>query len=345
MKCIYCQNDCKYKEREDGSCPKCRHRFAFEPTKGDKLTDGAFKAAIDRVSALGKVKWNKEHLYYEVARKLRPGSRVGSIVCWVIGGIFVLAMLANPASVLVTVILWSLALAQTPKNEIALERSAFQDLWQRWVATHGQPPGLIVRTEAAREKRKKPLPGDIAHYSFDRAVITDRAETVDVLIANNFHFENNCAVLSIDGYPENAFDTVRAMLKKNPKLVVFALHDATVEGCTLAGRLSTSREWFASGARVVDVGLRPVHKHPFEGCWQKQSGPLLPDATLSHSERRWLERYYIELAVIRPEQIIKRLFRAISGELDAIADGQVYVDVNSFSADAGSSDGGGDSFG
>ena len=34
-----------------------------------------------------------------------------------------------------------------------------------------------------------------------------------MLLANNFHFENNCAILSIEGYPPNVFETVRAMLK------------------------------------------------------------------------------------------------------------------------------------
>ena len=43
------------------------------------------------------------------------------------------------------------------------------------------------------------LDSDIADYSFDRAVICDRARTVDLLVANNFHFENNCAVLAVDG--------------------------------------------------------------------------------------------------------------------------------------------------
>ncbi len=345
MKCIYCQNDAKYRERSDGKCPKCTHRFAFEPKKGDRLTDGGFKAAIDRVSSLGTVKWNKDHLYYELARRLRWGSKGWAIALGVAGSGFALGAVTEPSLLAATVVLWSIALVVVPKPALQLERSAFEALWQRWVSAHGQPAGLIVRTQAAPKTRKKSLPSDITHYSFDRAVITDRPETVDVLIANNFHFENNCAVLSIGGYPEHAFATVRAMLKKNPKLVVFALHDASPGGCTLAHRLSSSDDWFASGARIVDVGLRPMHRDPFKGCWTKESAPVDASPGLSESERGWLSRYSIELAVIRPEQVIKRLFRAFSGDHESVADGEVYVDVMSFSADAGSSDGGGDSFG
>jgi hypothetical protein len=72
MKCIRCQHDSKYKDRKDGACPKCRHRFAFEPKNGARLTDQAFQNAIDRVSGNGTLRWGAEHLYYEVARRLRP---------------------------------------------------------------------------------------------------------------------------------------------------------------------------------------------------------------------------------------------------------------------------------
>ncbi|WP_198007661.1 hypothetical protein [Dactylococcopsis salina] len=40
---------------------------------------------------------------------------------------------------------------------------------------------------------------------FDRAVICDRSEIARFLIANDFNFENNCAVLSVAGYPKNIF--------------------------------------------------------------------------------------------------------------------------------------------
>src|SRR5204863_3046139 len=138
-----------------------------------------------------------------------------------------------------------------------VDAATFERLWERWCSVHGTPAGVIVR---------KPQPDhpaaaepDLADYSFDRAVICDRARTVDLLLANNFHFENNCAVLSIDGYPPGPFETVRAMLKRNPGLQVFALHDATETGCRLAHRLATETAWFAGQARVVDVGLRPAH--------------------------------------------------------------------------------------
>jgi DNA-directed RNA polymerase subunit RPC12/RpoP len=351
VKCSACSQDIKYPERQDGKCPKCGHRFVFEPRSGDKLTDAAFDAAINRVSSMGSVKWTKDNLYYEIARKTRPGSKLGSAVLAIIGTCLFFVGLLAPLFVLFGLVLWAVAFYKWPSVKIALTRAEFEALFNRWVAVNKDPKGLIVRKlEPAVPSRKGKLAPDLGGYSFDRAVITDRRETADLLLANNFHFENNCAVLCVDGYPERAFDTVRAMLRKNKKLVVYVLHDVTVDGCLLARRLAESKEWFKDRARVVDVGLRPGHAGPFKGCWQLQSGTVMPQQELSAGEYKWLSQYTLELAVIRPEQVIKRLFRALSNKEqgDVSADGgggDVFVDLSAFSDDASASDGGGDSFG
>ena len=110
---------------------------------------------------------------------------------------------------------------------VELDQAEFDGLWQKWHQRARQPARphrAQVEARAANDRRK----ADLGDYSFDRAVICDRARTVDLLIANNFHFENNCAILSIGGYPKGPFELVRTMLKRNPKLQVFALHDASV---------------------------------------------------------------------------------------------------------------------
>src|SRR5205814_1245814 len=99
---------------------------------------------------------------------------------------------------------------------VRVTRETFDKLWSRWRDVHGTPKGVIER--APDPPMPKNLESDIGDYSFDRAVITDRARTVDLLVANNFHFENNCAILSIDGYPKRPFLIIKKMLKKNPRL-------------------------------------------------------------------------------------------------------------------------------
>jgi DNA-directed RNA polymerase subunit RPC12/RpoP len=363
VKCIHCQHDAKYQERRDGRCPKCQHRFAFEPRTGDPLTDGVFAAALERVSSGGRVRFNIEHLYYEVRRRYLRRSpalavAVGSafaatVIAFTIGTgwsllIWVLIMSASAGAYL-----WVRRRGTVPWRH--LSRTTFDKLWRRYVLAHSAPSGLIERR--ARVGPASIDTREMLAYSFDRAVICDRPETVDLLIANQFHFENNCAVLSIDGYPPHAFQTVRTMLRNNPRLIVLALHDASLGGCQLAHRLSNDPDWFKDGVPVHDVGLRPRHAVAFVGQHERLRVPHAAAAGggITSVEAHWLSGYLLALAVVIPEQIIKRLFRAITlaedrqdssaGGTDGGGSGGSGDGGLEFELDADSSDGGSDSFG
>jgi hypothetical protein len=234
-----------------------------------------------------------------------------------------------------------------------IPKSEFDRLWKRWCSIHGTPKGVIVRREPLGQAPPREVESDVSLYSFDRAVICDRTRTVDLLLANNFHFENNCAVLSVDGYPRAAFDTVLAMLRRNPKLRIFALHDCTRDGCALARKLASDPQWFL-GQGVVDVGLRPVHARKLPNLIPVKAAPALA-LGISRDEFDWLSRYNAELAVLRPEQVIRRLFHAMNRAGDDAAEldfdeetrreRRVTSDDDSFSVDLGADDGGADSFG
>ncbi|MEO3706033.1 hypothetical protein [Trichormus azollae] len=77
-------------------------------------------------------------------------------------------------------------------------------------------------------------------YTFNRLVVCDNSSVAQLLIANNFHFESNCAILSITGCPQRIFSTTMQMLRPNPDLKVYALHDYSPKGISLAHRLRTS---------------------------------------------------------------------------------------------------------
>jgi hypothetical protein len=346
VKCIHCQTDSKKKDRADGCCPSCKHRFCFDPAAGDKLTDAGFLVLIERVSSNGTVRFTARNLYYEVVRRVQRRSKSAPWVAAIFMGVLaLLGALVWPGFLLPAIGCLILLIHLRPPKVASMSYDAFYALLDSWNKTHGAPPGLIVRKEQRGEVR--PLPSDIQHYSFDRAVVTDRPDTVDLLLANNFHFENNCAILTMGGYPQSAFGVVRDMLKNNPKLSVYVVHDASSAGCAMARRLA-SESWFQPTARIVDVGLTPAQARLFKGCWQP---------ALGSSERAgWLAHYELELAAIRPEQIIKRLFRALSNatELPMSTDSgsssgsdgiTVFSDADAFSADASAADGGGDSFG
>lgn len=317
MKCIHCQKDSKKKEREGRKCYHCGHKFAFEPTEGDLVTDAAFQAAIERVSMKGQLRWGVEHLYYEICKRQRRGRSYVAFA--IIGGALLLgAGVAAAKEAQAAMVLLSLAAfcsgmfawALFSRKKVAVSLDKFNDMWSRWVKAHGKPDGVIER---APRKPQPPLEKDVADYSFDRAVICDRARTVDLLLANNFHFENNCAILAINGYPQGPFETVRAMLKRNPKLQVYALHDATPAGCRLAHLLSSDPAWFSGQAKVIEVGLRPAQAKSFKGLLQKGE-PVAVGLGITAAEAAWLSDYSLELAAIRPEQVLKRLFAAINNK-------------------------------
>ena len=318
------------------------------------MTDMAFKTAIDAVSAKGCLRWGVEHLYYEVCRRLRRKQwhwGVFAVLCFVPGIISLIAKSFWPlVSIPVGAAIWALMRAKALFPVVGLDKNVFDSMWRKWISTHGQPAGVIVRKDAPPPRREKEP--DLGDYSFDRAVICDRARTVDLLLANNFHFENNCAVLSVSGYPPGPFETVRAMLKRNPRLQVFVLHDATVEGCRLAHILASTPDWFKGQGEIIDVGLRPRHRKPFAGLYLPSPGAVIGNtAGLAPEEVEWLGKYMLELAAIRPEQILKRLYRAITRKAGTSRSETDFenmamdFDNESFSADAGDSEGGADGFG
>jgi hypothetical protein len=367
VKCVRCGLDSRKRERTGKVCPGCHKEFAFDPNAGDPFSDAAFEAAISAVSAQGSLRWGVEHLYYELCRRKRK--RLSPLAAWafviaLLVGAVALARHASPLFWLAVILLgWVMAMLVRERirgipigarDEVGIALATFDHLWARWLAVHDKPDGLITR-KAKEETRRRPAEPDLPDYSFDRAVICDRARTVDLLIANNFHFENNCAVLAIGGYPQGPFETVRAMLQKNPRLQVFALHDATTAGCRLAHRLAHEKDWFP-GRAVTDVGLRPAHAAPFRGLLLPHFMTVEVGNGIAADEVAWMSRYALELAAIRPEQVLKRLYRAINrpeagiGAM-AAADGgggdgvDVYYDDASFSSDAGDGEGAADGFG
>lgn len=353
MRCIRCSADCRYKDRPGGRCPSCKAAFAFEPQNGDPVTDAGFQSAIDAVSSMGTVRFLPDHVYYEIARRKRRNPAIRNAL-YAASALGLAAAVVNPVVGLVLAAAFGgFGTAWWPTKHARLSRLAFEALWQRWLDTHGAPRGLIVRSKTTPATPYRGHP-DIPSYSFDRAVVCDRSSTVDVLLANSFHFENNCAVLSVDGYPAHAFDLVRQMLANNPRLVVYALHDASHDGCSLAHRLASDPEWFRGRARVVEVGLRPAHAQALRGVWQPAEPARGERAGTTATERKWLDRHALELAAIRPEQVIKRLYATIvadaalepaSNYVATESGAEYYVDATSFRREARASDGGPDSFG
>ncbi|HYR12489.1 MAG TPA: hypothetical protein VEQ60_32170 [Longimicrobium sp.] len=368
MKCIQCGSDSRRRDRLGGRCPRCRRKFAFEPaTDRLKVTDAQFRNAVDRVSGSGKVQFTELSLWYEFNRRwMKPGfwrSPFGALPfvgagCGLVPGReiilegraltfldLLLPMVAAgvAAGLVAGAVLSALAnrLAPPSPRPPRLTFDAFRrEYLRRWREAHGDVAGLLPVREAALPAMPTQVSADVAAFSFDRVVVTDQWDTAQMLVANRFHFEHNCAVLSRDGYPDGTAETVKAMLRRNPALTVFALHDASPGGCLLPLTVREP-EWFPDPrVRIVDLGLRPATarrqrvptlRAPFRPL-PPRLGEILPP-----KEVRWLARGHVaELAALRPAQVLRAAYQGIVAA--RLYDG-------SSSGSGGSGGGGGDTYG
>jgi hypothetical protein len=173
---------------------------------------------------------------------------------------------------------------------------------------------------------------EVSAYSFDRLVVCQSDEIAQMLISNNFHFENNCAILSISGYPQRIFATTMEMLRRNPELKVYAFHDCSPEGMELVNQLRTNPRWFPDGNIVViDVGLLPrqilaskrgvfVQSSQISATAAENLTPLIRQ-NLSDIEIKWLNKgNFVDLESFTPRKLIQVLQRSIanSQQLDRV---------------------------
>ena len=239
--------------------------------------------------------------------------------------------LASSAIGLLSIYLGSKKVEKKPANsqDFTIELNQFQGWLNTWTAINSMtkllPPPRALHGKTA-------VSPDVSAYSFDRLVVCDRPEIAQFLIANNFHFENNCAVLSITGYPQNIFDTTMEMLRRNPDLKVYALHDCTPRGIGLVDHLRTSPNWFSdSSAIIIDVGILPRqilaagdNMFVLSSESSARDAVQLPPAIrqdLSAEELHWLESgNYVELESFSPQKLIQILNLGIAGSRDLGSD-------------------------
>jgi hypothetical protein len=224
-------------------------------------------------------------------------------------------------------------------GEIFLVKAAQSNEWlQRWQRVNGTLEKLLL------SPRQEALPAsidpEVSAYSFDRAIICDSDEIAQFLIANNIHFENNCAILSINGYPQSIFDTVIEMLRRNADLKVYALHNANPAGVGLVHQLRTSSNWFANQqVTIFDLGISPRQILETRDMFVQQSQTMaqsarqLPDAVrqgLTAEELAWLDAgNFVELESFRPQKLLRVVNYGLAQSGDPQGnDGLILVDDN-----------------
>ncbi len=236
--------------------------------------------------------------------------------------IFVIAVFAGIGAIY----LGNRQLAQPPSGQAFLfSNKDFQGWINRWKTVNNDIPKLLPTPRQQLESTI--VNSDVGAYSFDRLVVCDRAEIAQFLISNSFHFENNCAVLSITGYPESIFDTTMQMLHRNPNLKVYIVHDCSPKGMGLAQRLQSSDRWFKNrNVLMIDIGLTPRQVLSSQGIFIQTSEASAREAAqadrsqwqgLAPDEIKWLEAgNYVELESFTPQRLIQVINRGIAGSRD-----------------------------
>jgi len=227
-------------------------------------------------------------------------------------------------------------------QSFSITPSQFHSWLERWQQINGTVEQLLPSPN--QEGLPTFINPDITAYSFDRVVICDSATIAQLLISNNFHFENNCAVLSITGYPQGIFSTVLEMLRRNPELKVYALHNASPHGVTLIHHLRTSSNWFAeSTVTIYDLGLLPRHvlnsRHLFiqsspESAEEAKQLGLEIRRELLAEELEWLESgNFVELESFTPQRLLQVVTQGISrSQISTGGRDSVFIDVESDSS-------------
>jgi len=348
MKCIQCNanNNLKDRTANQGRCKNCKHPFAFEPTTMNaklRFTDGFFAKALADISANDTLYFTRKQLIYLLEKRLVRAARIIScrrIISLISVGIFfILAFnrLTPPIVFFCYVLIFSgmnsiftrfLEPRQLRPKNIAkgiFITDAMLDIWiNRWELYNGLPARLLPPPSAPASLAPAVAAADVTAYSFDRVLVCDSVAIAQLLIANNIHFEHNCAVLSISGYPQAIFATTMAMLRRNPDLQVIALHDCSPSGVALINQLRTSPDWFLDSTQVIfDLGMLPRQIAAARGkayiqisAKLAQKAQFMPQEvrqTLTATELKWLKAgYFVDLQSFTPQKLMQIVSQGIA---------------------------------
>lgn len=219
------------------------------------------------------------------------------------------------------------------------ERIMVKSSIEKWERNNGVIAKLLRPDTSQKDIPFARENADITAYSFDRLVVCDNDIIAKFLIANNFHFERNCAILSIDGYPQNIFEITMQMLRRNPDLQVYALHDCSPQGVSLVSQLRTDARWFKdSNVTIVDVGILPRQVFNARKIWmtiseksalQAKNLPIEIQQSLNTEELKWLmDGNFVELESFSPQKLVEILNHCMATNQNLAIDEENLIIAN-----------------
>ncbi|MFI6699702.1 hypothetical protein ACIBJC_12130 [Streptomyces sp. NPDC050509] len=268
----------------------------------DAVLDRALLAAVSRAGAPARIRFTDRQLYYETCRVLRP-------------------VRAVPRGI-----------PLTPAPPVPYER--FEEALRRQTA-RGTLPGLLPPLEPELAPESEPSRSadepDLYDYGLPRLLICQSRSVARMLLANDVHLEAACPVFAAGDLPLDP--RLTAGLGRVEDATVHVLHDASVEGIALTGRVRAALRDAAPGVRVASMGLVPRHAVALrlvsrrgedgggygdgDGGGDRDGGgrlrAALPSA-LQARELEWLGRgRSAEVESVPPARLLRTVLRLVRG--------------------------------
>ncbi|MFP4438302.1 MAG: hypothetical protein ACLFVO_13735 [Chloroflexaceae bacterium] len=281
--------------------------------------------SIEQVAAPGQIRYTRRQLYYEVCRTLHlPPGLTNQTAGWSLaaGLLPTLALLGQPRravrlAALYTLLVGGLRLVRMAPFTLRppLAYAHFAELLQAYTDRWGTPPGLLTPTEPPQFRLLGDAP-DLTNYGLSRLLICQDTEIAGMLLANLFHMETSCAVLSLAAATPLP-DALRTMLQRTPEAGVYLLHDAGAEGVALAAQVRARLE-LPDTIPLMPIGLRPAHALRLH-LFATRTPPVVIEqqdwpTSLTSRERAWIEAgWCAEVAAVKPARLLLALRRILLG--------------------------------
>lgn len=292
MICPHCRENVRYRERSNNTCLKCNKRFAFDPkTHPLLLSDSYFSNAIEKISSYNKFFFTKDQLRFILSKKkwkktLSPYLLIlPMIITTIIASIFY-------ASLGILVFLfWVIFLIVKIR---ARKRISLPDAGDfnygvlgQWKSVYGNFPDKLI-LDYSVSNRIDPNAEGILLCEDDQTAVCLKANQV----------VPNLAIIT-------NVDLLNDLLRKNNKLPVFVLHNASSNGYHFYEKV---KQQFGSQTKVVDIGLRP--QSIMNKFWDV--GENNDFSGLTAEENKWLSSgFYTPLFVLKPEKLIQYVTKQI----------------------------------
>lgn len=134
-------------------------------------------------------------------------------------------------------------------------REAFNDILRRWLAEKKIP--RLLQKPTMQQPPPEWNEKDIFDYGVERILVVQHELMVDLLVKNNFHTDRSCLVVAANGYPAYISKRLPELVKANPAISFFFLHDASQAGSGMVEKFKWDHKNILEHANVLDLGIFP----------------------------------------------------------------------------------------